>query len=96
MKNLIIKALVLYHIICTHFLIEFLEYFLYTRFYETKTLTFCGFKKMHPHDSQSIIRVAYKDVIDKSTIKGNLKECIEESKQVFTKIRKEFLKMVKS
>ena len=73
-----------------------LEYFLYTRFYETKTLTFCGFKKMHPHDSQSIIRVAYKDVIDKSTIKGNLKECIEESKQVFTKIRKEFLKMVKS
>jgi len=73
-----------------------LEYFLYTRFYETKTLTFCGFKKMHPHDSQSIIRVAYKDVIDKSTIKGNLKECIEESKQVFTKIRKEFLKLVKS
>ena len=73
-----------------------LEYFLYTKFYETKTLTFCGFKKMHPHDSYSIIRVAYKDAIDKSTIKGNLKECIEDSKQVFGKIKKEFLRFVKN
>jgi DNA-directed RNA polymerase subunit L len=63
-----------------------LEYFLYTKFYETKTLTFCGFKKMHPHDSYSIIRVAYKDAVDKSSIKGNLKECIEDAKQVFGKI----------
>jgi DNA-directed RNA polymerase subunit L len=73
-----------------------LEYFLYTKFYETKTLTFCGFKKMHPHDSYSIIRVAYKDAVDKSSIKGNLKECIEESKQVFGKIKKEFLRFVKN
>ena len=50
-----------------------LEYFVYTKFYETKTMTFCGFKKMHPHDTQSILRVAYKDTVDKSTIKGNLK-----------------------
>ena len=73
-----------------------LEYFLYTKFYETKTLTFCGFKKMHPHDNYSIIRVAYKDATDKSTIKGNLKECIEDSKQVFGKIKKEFLRFVKN
>lgn len=72
-----------------------LEYFLYTKYYETKIMTFCGFKKMHPHDSESIIRVAYKDAIDKSTIKGNLKECIEDSKQVFGKIKKEFLRFVK-
>ena len=72
-----------------------LEYFMYAKFYETKVLTFCGFKKMHPHDTQSIIRVAYKDAIDKSTIKGNLKECIDESIQVFSKIKKEFLKLVK-
>jgi len=73
-----------------------LEYFLYTKFYETKTLTFCGFKKMHPHDNDSIIRVAYKDAVDKSTIKGNLKECIEDAKQVFGKIKKEFLRFVKN
>ena len=72
-----------------------LEYLMYTKFYETKILTFCGFKKMHPHDSQSIIRVAYREPIDISTIKGNLKECIEEATQVFTKVRRDFARMVK-
>jgi DNA-directed RNA polymerase subunit L len=73
-----------------------LEYFMYTKFYETKMLTFCGFKMMHPHDSYSIIRVAYKDAIDKSSIKGHLKECIDESIQVFFRVKKEFLKLVKN
>ena len=73
-----------------------IEYILYTKFYETKTLTFCGFKKMHPHDMQSIIRVAYKDAIDISTIKGHLKECLDDAIQVFTKVKKEFLKLVKN
>jgi len=73
-----------------------IEYILYTKFYETKTLTFCGFKKMHPHDTYSIIRVAYKDPIDISTIKGNLKECLDDAVQVFTKVKKEFLKLVKN
>jgi DNA-directed RNA polymerase subunit L len=73
-----------------------IEYCMYTKFYETKTLTFCGFKKMHPHDTQSIIRVAYRDAIDISTIKGNLKECIDDAIQVFTKVKKEFLKLVKN
>jgi len=73
-----------------------IEYFMYTKFYETKFLTFCGFKKMHPHDSQSIIRVAYKDAIDITTIKGNLKECINDAIQVFSKVKKEFLKLVKN
>jgi DNA-directed RNA polymerase subunit L/DNA-directed RNA polymerase alpha subunit len=73
-----------------------IEYILYTKFYETKILTFCGFKKMHPHDTYSIIRVAYKDPIDISTIKGNLKESINDAVQVFTKVKKEFLKLVKN
>ena len=72
-----------------------LEYLMYTKFYESKILTFCGFKKMHPHDSQSIIRVAYRDPIDISSIKGNLKECIDEATQVFTKVRRDFARMVK-
>jgi len=75
---------------------KILEYFLYTKFYETKILTFCGFKKMHPHDSYSIIRVAYKDAVDRSMVKGHLKECIAESVQVFEKVKKEFLKLVKN
>lgn len=72
-----------------------LEYFLYSKFYETKMLTFCGFKKMHPHDNYSIIRLAYKQPVEKATIKGHLKECIANSIQVFDKIKKDIVKLVK-
>lgn len=38
-----------------------LEYILYTKYYAVKnpTLNFCGFKKFHPHDAKSTIRVAF-------------------------------------
>lgn len=38
-----------------------LEYILYTKYYavENPTLNFCGFKKFHPHDAKSTIRVAF-------------------------------------
>jgi DNA-directed RNA polymerase alpha subunit len=68
-----------------------IEYFLYTKFYETKMLTFCGFKKMHPHDTFSIIRVAYENPVEISTIKGHLKECVGDAKTVYAKIKKAFL-----
>ena len=70
---------------------KILEYCLYSKFYETNVLTFCGFKKMHPHDTHSIIRVAYNEAVEKSTIKGNLKECIADSVEVFTKMKKDLL-----
>jgi DNA-directed RNA polymerase subunit L len=73
-----------------------IEYFLYNKFYETEILTFCGYKKMHPHDPQSIIRISYKDAVEKSTIKGHVKECVESGKQVYMKIKKEILKFVKN
>ena len=72
-----------------------LEYLLYTKFYETNMMTFCGFKKMHPHDSDSIIRLAYKDAVENSTIKGHLKECSDVAIEIYTKLRKEFTKFVK-
>ena len=74
---------------------KILEYFLYTKFYETAKLTFCGFKKMHPHDNYSIIRLAYKEPVEKSTIKGNLKECIDDAIQLYMKLKKDFTKFVK-
>jgi DNA-directed RNA polymerase subunit L len=72
-----------------------LEYFLYTKYYETKMLTFCGFKKMHPHDNDSIIRVAYTEPVEKATIKGHMKECIADAKYIFGKIKKELSKLYK-
>lgn len=71
-----------------------IEYFLNHKFYKTKMLTFCGFKMLHPHDSYSIIRVAYKELIDISSIKGHLKECITDSLNIYETLRKEFMKLV--
>jgi DNA-directed RNA polymerase subunit L len=73
-----------------------LEYFLYTKYYETNMLTFCGFKKMHPHDTYSIIRVAYSEAVELTTVKGHLQECIADSINIFKRIRKEFLRLVKN
>ena len=66
-----------------------IEYVLYYKFYETDNLlSFCGFKKIHPHDNYSIIRVAYNNVIDKMSIHGHLKTCIQDLIDIYTKIKK--------
>ena len=66
-----------------------LNYILYTVFYiDTKQLSFCGFKKMHPHDTDSIIRFAFTSpVSNKSTIKTMFKFTTAEAIKVFTKIK---------
>ena len=66
-----------------------IEFMFYNIYFEN-TLTFCGFKKMHPHDNDSIIRVAYKEPVDKSVIKLNLFECIVEADSIYNGIRKQF------
>jgi len=67
---------------------KIIEYMFYAKFYEdAQTLTYCGFKKMHPHDNESIIRLAYKDPVDKGTIKQNLHACIEAAIRVYAKIK---------
>jgi DNA-directed RNA polymerase subunit L len=67
------------------------EYFLYSKFYEgTKILSYCGFKKMHPHDTDSIIRVSFKEELEKMAIKQNLKECILDAIAVYKKIQNKF------
>lgn len=66
-----------------------LEFVLYHKFYETNDLlSFCGFKKHHPHDDDSIIRLAYNDVIDKMSIQGHLKTCINDLIEIYNKIKK--------
>ena len=66
-----------------------LEYMLFkTYFEELKEMTYCGFKKMHPHDNYSIIRVAYNNSVNKNTVKQNLKACITAVIQVYHRIHK--------
>jgi DNA-directed RNA polymerase alpha subunit len=69
---------------------KILEYFMYTKYYETNILTFCGFKKMHPHDKFSIMRVAYVDSVDSITIGGHLQACIKDSIDVYQIMKKNF------
>jgi DNA-directed RNA polymerase subunit L len=46
---------------------KILEYVLYSKYYEgQRIMTYCGFSKVHPHDTFSIIRVAYSENVDKS------------------------------
>ncbi len=71
-----------------------IEYFMLSSFYERGILTYCGFKMLHPHDAYSLVRVAYKEPIVVDIIKNDLKTCIDYSVDTFTKIRKEFLKLV--
>ena len=65
-----------------------LNYIIYTVFYkDTKTLSFCGFKKMHPHDPEIILRLAFNSPTAKNTIKTMFKFTIEEAVKVFTDLR---------
>ena len=71
-----------------------IEYFMLSSFYEKGVLTYCGFKMLHPHDTYSLIRLAYKEPVVIDSVKNDLRTCIEYSIHTFTKIRKEFLKLV--
>ena len=48
---------------------KIIEYMLYKLNYvDNKSLTFCGFRKPHPHINKSIIRIAFNKETDKNTV----------------------------
>ena len=64
-----------------------LEYLLYEKFYENdKIFSFCGFKKFHPHNTDSIIRVAYINNSDKNMVRQHLRNVCIDASDVFKKI----------
>jgi DNA-directed RNA polymerase alpha subunit/DNA-directed RNA polymerase subunit L len=68
-----------------------IEYIMYQTYYlNEKTLTFCGFKKMHPHDADSIVRIAFKDPLDKTTVKQYLRKTCVDAQEIFKRIMKLF------
>ncbi len=67
-----------------------LQSLLIEKFYEElKTISYCGFKIMHPHDGEGILRIAYNEKIDKSIIKQNIISVIEEAISVYKSIKKQ-------
>lgn len=71
-----------------------IEYYLLIKFYETGIINFCGFKKLHPHDNSSIIKVAYPKITEINILKGHLKESINEAIEIFIILRKKFISYV--
>jgi DNA-directed RNA polymerase subunit L len=68
-----------------------LEYILYEKYYvNDKIFTFCGFKKFHPHNDDSTLRVAYEKNADKIMVSQHLRIACIEASQVFEKIYKMF------
>lgn len=66
---------------------KIIEYILYSKYFEgQQTLSFCGFKKFHPHDTKSTIRVAFKDKNDKSIVNHYIRDVCVDAQQVFKDI----------
>ena len=68
-----------------------LELILYEKYYvEEQKLTFCGFKKFHPHDLDSTIRLAYSSVVDKSQVATHVLNACMVAIDIFGRIGKMF------
>lgn len=63
-----------------------IEYALHKMYFtDNKILDFVGFRKQHPHDEDSIIRVSFREEgTDKDAIHTLLKDCCETLQKVFT------------
>jgi len=70
---------------------KILEYILFTKYFtDTQILSFCGFIKEHPHNRDSIIRLAFKNIVEVSEIATILNDAITILIQIFTKIQDNF------
>lgn len=70
-----------------------LEYILHDMYYlEESLFSFCGFKKFHPHDSDSIIRIAYNNTTDENTLRSHLRVAAVKATELFKTISQFFKK----
>ncbi len=68
-----------------------LEYLLYTLHYlGDKTLSYCGFRKDHPHDLHSTLRIAFKSETEKAILKEYLRNSLDVAIRIFTSISEQF------
>lgn len=64
-----------------------LEYVIYDKYFQKeKTVQYCGFKKFHPHDTKSIIRLSFVEKTERNEILAMLKDTAVECQKAFQKI----------
>ena len=66
-----------------------LEFVLYHKYY-SKLLNFCAFNKAHPHDSFSIIRIAFINSTDVTDVLTHTVSACNATKDIFVKLAKDF------
>tara|TARA_Y100000816_G_C26108450_1_gene590265 strand:- start:1039 stop:2157 length:1119 start_codon:yes stop_codon:yes gene_type:complete len=67
------------------------QYLLHSLFYESaEILSFCGFKKLHPHDSYILLRMAYKEPTTIEQLNAHLLDTMKHAKQIFADMKKLF------
>jgi len=74
-----------------HTIGKIIEYMLHFKYFKTtKLLNFVGFKKFHPHDTFSIIRIVSKEPTTEDTIRHYVKTCCEELIEIYDNLDKIF------
>jgi DNA-directed RNA polymerase subunit L len=64
-----------------------IEYMIYTKYFQKeKTVTFCGFRKNHPHDKYSVIRLAFNEKKEIVDIYNILNDVCADLIELYTKI----------
>ena len=66
-----------------------IEFMLYNAHYD-KALSYCGFRKPHPHIDESIIRLGFKNPTDTVTVGNFIVNAANEAINIYTKIGQMF------
>ena len=65
-------------------MVKLLEYMMHEYYYEgEKILNFCGFKKFHPHNDDSTLRIAFNNPADKHMVSQYLKNAASSARDIF-------------
>ena len=68
-----------------------IEYILYEKYYKgQQTLTYCGFKKFLPHNTESIIRIAFVKPVDKTIVRDYIQNVCVDAGNIFQTLSKHF------
>ena len=73
-----------------------IEYVMYTKYYDKpdksaeKILTYCGFRKPHPHIDESVIRLGFKTHLEPSEVMAYLVGASQDAIGIYEKIQEEF------
>lgn len=64
-----------------------IESILFSKYYESGVLTFCAFKKFHPHDQSGVLRLAFANATEVENVKQYLLSATAEMKDVYAQTR---------